>query len=131
MQLRLHRTQQLIRRRYSTYSVGKNVFDNSNKSSTIYFLHKGEITKKEDLPVSRLNFGRTSPEASSGIHTLGKLKCSGQKVVDGMPTSCTELWQIGHVLSGLYLIRGVSQVETVYCDFSKLPTYQGWWFSLI
>jgi hypothetical protein len=77
------------------------------------------------LPITRLNFGRTTPEASSGIHTLGKLKCSGQKLVDGMPTSCVELWQIGHVLNGLYLIKGASQVETVYCDFSKASTDAG------
>ncbi|XP_046446696.1 uncharacterized protein LOC124195999 [Daphnia pulex] len=105
--------------------VDSNVKCNCDSYAPSNLSDSGEITKKEDLPVSRLNFGRTSPEASSGIHTLGKLKCSGQRVVNGMPTSCTELWQIGHVLSGLYLIRGVSQVETVYCDFSKLPTSQG------
>ncbi|EFX78912.1 hypothetical protein DAPPUDRAFT_28846, partial [Daphnia pulex] len=38
---------------------------------------EGEITAKESLPITRLNFGRTTPAASSGIHTLGKLKCSG------------------------------------------------------
>ncbi|XP_046632041.1 contactin-associated protein-like 2 isoform X2 [Daphnia pulicaria] len=86
---------------------------------------EGEITAKESLPITRLNFGRTIPAASSGIHTLGKLKCSGQKLVDGMPTSCVELWQIGHVLNGLYLIKGASQVETVYCDFSKASTDAG------
>jgi hypothetical protein len=36
-----------------------------------------------------------------------------------------ELWQIGHVLNGLYLIKGASQVETVYCDFSKASTDAG------
>jgi hypothetical protein len=93
------------------------IFKNYNKS--------GEITAKGSLPITRLNFGRTTPAASSGIHTLGKLKCKGQKLVEGMPTSCVELWQIGHVLSGLYLIKGVSQVETVYCDFSKMSTDAG------
>ncbi len=36
-----------------------------------------------------------------------------------------ELWQIGHVLSGLYLIKGVSQVETVFCDFSNVSSESG------
>ena len=74
----------------------------------------GEITAKEMLPITRLNFGRTIPAASIGVHTLGKIKCTGQKSVAGMPTSCEQLWQIGHVHSGLYLIKGVSQVETVF-----------------
>nr|CAH0110895.1 unnamed protein product [Daphnia galeata] len=105
--------------------IDSNLKCNCDADAPMSLYDEGEITKKEDLPISRLNFGRTAPEASSGVHTLGKLKCSGQRVVNGMPTSCTELWQIGHVLSGLYLIRGVSQVETVYCDFSQLPTSQG------
>ena len=38
-----------------------------------------------------------------------------------MPTSCQDLSQIGHVLSGLYSVMGVGMVESVYCDFTKLP----------
>ncbi|XP_046640282.1 uncharacterized protein LOC124323313 [Daphnia pulicaria] len=98
---------------------------NCDAAVPVNLIDEGEITSKESLPITRLNFGRTTPEASSGIHTLGKLKCSGQKLVDGMPTSCVELWQIGHVLNGLYLIKGASQVETVYCDFSKTSTDAG------
>ena len=42
-----------------------------------------------------------------------------------MPTSCADLWRIGHTLSGLYSVKGVQMVESVYCDFSKLPNEAG------
>ncbi|XP_046654383.1 uncharacterized protein LOC124347052 isoform X2 [Daphnia pulicaria] len=111
--------------------IGKTCVDpskncNCDANVPVNLVDEGEITAKGSLPITRLNFGRTTPAASSGIHTLGKLKCKGQKLVEGMPTSCVELWQIGHVLSGLYLIKGVSQVETVYCDFSKMSTDAGY-----
>ncbi|EFX82526.1 hypothetical protein DAPPUDRAFT_27396, partial [Daphnia pulex] len=33
------------------------------------------ITDKNVLPVTRLNFGRTQLETSSGVHTLGRFEC--------------------------------------------------------
>ncbi len=72
------------------------------------------------LPVTKLNFGRTQVASSSGIHTLGRLECSGHVAVSGMPKSCKDLWQIGHTLSGLYSVKGAKQIESVYCDFTKL-----------
>ncbi|XP_057365992.1 uncharacterized protein LOC130686840 [Daphnia carinata] len=38
-----------------------------------------------------------------------------------MPTSCQDLSQIGHVLSGLYSVMATEMVQNVYCDFTKLP----------
>ena len=38
------------------------------------------------------------------------------------PISCADLWRIGHSLSGLYSVMGEKQVESVYWDFTKLPT---------
>ena len=46
---------------------------------------------------------------------------SGAAAAKAMPTSCQDLSQIGHVLSGLYSVMGVGMVESVYCDFTKLP----------
>ncbi len=73
------------------------------------------------MPITRLNFGRTILEYSSGVHTLGRFECSGQKAVEGMASSCEDLWRIGHTLSGLYSVMGATKVENIYCDFSKLP----------
>jgi hypothetical protein len=43
----------------------------------------------------------------------------------GMPTSCEDLWRIGHSLSGLYLVLEGEIVKNVYCDFTKLSNEAG------
>ena len=45
--------------------------------------------------------------------------------VTGMPKSCEDLWRIGHTLSGLYSVMGLEMIESVYCDFTKLPGDSG------
>ena len=57
----------------------------------------------------------------AGSHTLGRLQCIGKVTIEGMPTSCTDLWHNKHTLSGLYSVMGAGSVQTVYCDFTKLP----------
>ncbi len=42
--------------------------------------------------------------------------------INGLPTSCDDLKKIGHIWSGIYSIAGAKMIESVYCDFSKLPT---------
>lgn len=86
---------------------------------------EGEIGIKELLPVTRLNYGRTLLESSSGQHKLGRLLCSGRTQVTTMPTSCRDLWLVGHASSGIYSVKGATQVESVYCDFAKLPDEAG------
>jgi hypothetical protein len=89
------------------------------------FQNSGVITDKEFLPITRLNFGRTQLETSSGVHTLGRFECTGQVAVNGMPKSCEDLWKIGHTLSGLYSVMGSQMIESLYCDFNKLPGDSG------
>ncbi|KAK4014936.1 hypothetical protein OUZ56_027449 [Daphnia magna] len=91
---------------------GKNIYD------------AGVITDKDILPITRLNFGRTQLETSSGVYTLGRFECTGQTAVNGIPGSCEDLWRIGHT-NGLYSIMGVDMVESVYCDFARLPNEPG------
>jgi hypothetical protein len=79
--------------------------------------YTGEITLKEILPVTQLYFGKTS--YTGGSHTLGKLECVGKSSADlPIPTSCLDLWRIGHVLKGLHPVRKGKKVQLVYCDFS-------------
>ena len=40
----------------------------------------------------------------------------------GLPKSCEDLKNNGHTANGLYLIMGVEKVESVYCDFSIIPS---------
>ncbi|KZS09272.1 C1q and tumor necrosis factor-related protein 3-like protein [Daphnia magna] len=51
------------------------------------------------------------------------------KVIDQMPTSCADLSEIGHTLSGLYSVMGNRSVESVYCNFTNSPNdlgFQTW-----
>jgi hypothetical protein len=41
--------------------------------------------------------------------------------INGLPSSCEDLNTIGHTLSGFYSVMGFSKMESVYCDFTKLP----------
>jgi hypothetical protein len=85
------------------------------------FCLSGYITSKDALPVTKLNFGRTLANNTYGNHTLGKLECSGRVTVNTMPVSCVDLWKIGHTLNGFYEVKGVRNIGSVYCDFSKFP----------
>ena len=39
-----------------------------------------------------------------------------------MPKSCADLSFMRHTLNGFYLIMGSTQIETVFCDFSTIPS---------
>ncbi|XP_046645807.1 uncharacterized protein LOC124336159 [Daphnia pulicaria] len=94
---------------------------NCDTISPIQLVDDGVITDKNVLPVTRLNFGRTQLETSSGVHTLGRLVCTGSVTLTGLPKSCKDLWLIGHTLNGFYSVMGSAMMESVYCDFTK-PT---------
>ena len=94
----------------------------------LFILIKGNIRNKDHLPISQLNFGRTSLSNSIGEHTLGPLICSGTNQLDPntKPSSCSDLWRAGNTVNGLYLVQSKEgTVNTVYCDFSKLPSETG------
>lgn len=72
--------------------------------------------------MTQLNFGHTSALLAVGAHTLGRLECSGSRIVStAVPTSCRDLWLIGHSLNGFYQVQEGRLLATVYCDLSKLP----------
>jgi hypothetical protein len=45
--------------------------------------------------------------------------------INGQPSSCADLKIIGHTLNGFYSVMGLSKMESVYCDFTKLPSDAG------
>jgi hypothetical protein len=49
--------------------------------------------------------------------------------INGLPSSCDDLKTIGHTLKVFYSVMGSAMMESVYCDFSKLPSDAGkHWF---
>ncbi|XP_057369391.1 uncharacterized protein LOC130690394 [Daphnia carinata] len=101
--------------------IDASVMCNCDATAPTPLADKGFITDKKILPVTRLNFGRTQFEISSGVHTLGRFECSGRADVAQVPTSCEDLWHIGHTLNGFYSVMGPAMMETVFCNFTKLP----------
>jgi hypothetical protein len=45
--------------------------------------------------------------------------------INGLPSSCEDLKSIGHTLNGFYSVMGSAKMESVYCDFTKLPDDAG------
>jgi hypothetical protein len=45
--------------------------------------------------------------------------------INGLPSSCGDLKMIGHTLNGFYSVMGSAMMESVYCDFTKLPDDAG------
>jgi hypothetical protein len=50
--------------------------------------------------------------------------------INGLPSSCSDLKTIGHTLNGFYSVMGSAMMESVYCDFFKLPSDEGIHYSL-
>ncbi len=48
--------------------------------------------------------------------------------INGLPSSCADLNTIGHTLNGFYSVMGSAKMESVYCDFTKLPDDEGKYF---
>ncbi len=49
--------------------------------------------------------------------------------INGLPSSCADLKIIGHTLNGFYSVMGSAKMESVYCDFTKLPGDAGKYFT--
>jgi hypothetical protein len=45
--------------------------------------------------------------------------------INGLPSSCEDLKTIGHTLNGFHSVMGSARMESVYCDFTKLPGDEG------
>ena len=98
-----------------------------NQLEAIVTQLKDQLQKQESLLISVSQKERpatsckclTDVAAASGssIDGIGRPSVA----FSGIPSYCEDLGLIGHTLSGLYSVMGTEQVETVYCDFSKLP----------
>jgi predicted ATPase len=45
--------------------------------------------------------------------------------INGLPSSCADLKMIGHLWNGFYFVMGSAKMESVYCNFTKLPDDAG------
>ncbi|XP_046637841.1 uncharacterized protein LOC124316133 isoform X2 [Daphnia pulicaria] len=76
-----------------------------------------------DLETAKTNLASTRTELSSTKSAVAdlttKLNARTSEIVDigKMPTSCWDLQQMGHKLSGFFLVKGSKKMEMIYCDF--------------
>ena len=83
-------------------------------------------TQFEELKSKMVQLEELKSKVTRLEEAVQKQELNQNQVADsGMPSSCADLRVIGHALSGLYSVMGATQVESVYCDFTKLPTDSG------
>ena len=88
-----------------------------------------DLLAVKDARLEELESKMTRLEELKSLTQLEKLvqnqETNQNRVAASMPTSCVDLRVIGHALSGFYTVMGTKQVESVFCDFTKLPSDLG------
>ncbi len=76
---------------------------------------------------------REKNERTASANHFDSMRSSNESAVaiNGLPSSCSDLKMIGHTLNGFYSVAGSAMMESVYCDFNKLPSDTGKCFILI
>jgi hypothetical protein len=88
----------------------------------------GKLEAKVELQDSLLtSLSREKNERTAEAATDSVPFTNNQSAVaiNGLPSSCGDLKMIGHIWSGFYSVMGSSMMESVYCDFTKLPDDAG------
>jgi hypothetical protein len=63
--------------------------------------------------------------AATGFDSLPVSNNQPAAPINELPSSCGDLKIIGHIWNGIYSVMGSSVMESVYCDFTKLPADEG------
>ena len=86
---------------------------------------KDKIAQQDSLLFDLLQ-EKNERTAAAANFEFAPMRSNGSAVaINGLPSSCDDLKIIGHTLNGFYSIAGSAMMESVYCDFSKLPTDPG------
>ena len=64
----------------------------------------------------------TANSIPSSVYSKNIIESKPDMVAAAMPKSCADLRYFGHTINGLYLIMATENVETVFCDFSLIPS---------
>ena len=66
-------------------------------------------------------FSREKNERTTAPDSVPISNNQSAVAINGLPSSCGDLKMIGHIWSGFYFVMGSAKMESVYCDFTKLP----------
>jgi hypothetical protein len=88
-----------------------------------------EKISEQDLVIASLTLLREKNERIAAADSNFVLINQSPVAINGLPSSCGDLKMIGHSLNGFYSVMGSAMMESVYCDFNKLPSDPGKFFS--
>jgi hypothetical protein len=88
---------------------------------------KAKVQQQDSLLTSIL---REKNERTVATDTDSSLTSNNQNnqsavAINGLPSSCDDLKMMGHIWNGIYFVMGTAKIESVYCDFTKLPNDAG------
>jgi hypothetical protein len=88
---------------------------------------KAKVQQQDSLLTSILREKNERTVATDCGSSLTSNNQNNQSTVaiNGLPSSCGDLKMIGHIWSGIYSVMGSARMESVYCDFTKLPDDAG------
>ena len=87
--------------------------DENSRMSQQHNVERGSQHFKHPHRLSEVNITHQQSKSTNGP--------SGNQY----PSSCDDLYKMGHTLSGVYSVIGSRSVETVYCDFYKTQNQLG------
>jgi hypothetical protein len=85
---------------------------------------KSKVHQQETILSAVLNEKNELKASSTHLNDLINTHQS-EVAINGLPSSCGDLKMIGHSLNGFYFVMGNKTMESVYCDFSKIPSDAG------
>ena len=86
---------------------------------------RDKIAQQDSLLFDLLRKKNERTAAAKQFEFASMRSNSSAVAINGLPSSCDDLKIIGHTLNGFYSVAGSTMMESVYCDFSKLPTDPG------
>jgi hypothetical protein len=84
-----------------------------------------EVKIEQQESLNKNHFSREKNERTTAPDSVPISNNQSAIAINGLPSSCEDLKMIGHIWSGIYFVMGSAKMESVYCDFTKLPSDAG------
>jgi hypothetical protein len=89
---------------------------------------KAKVQQQDSLLTSILrekNERTVATDSDSSLTSNNQNNLESAVAINGLPSSCDDLKMMGHIWNGIYFVIGTAKIESVYCDFTKLPNDAG------
>jgi hypothetical protein len=86
---------------------------------------EAKVEQQDSLLTSLLRDKNERTAAANDFDSVSINNNQSAVAINGLPSSCGDLKMIGHIWSGFYSVMGSAKMESVYCDFTKLPDDEG------